>query len=115
MAILISFAVCSSSSGNSSGSSICIKSDGERVVNNDADDYCNGEIHLIANNIVLGIHHFGSYGTKAFLKTSWRNAQLGLLANYNRDPYWNSSSMADWNFSGDDIIPGLPVEGKSFT
>jgi hypothetical protein len=66
----------------------------------------NGDIVLKGKYIQLGIHNFGSYGTRALVKEGggYYNDRLGFIADYNRTGWANG-------FSGDFFIPGDPAEG----
>lgn len=70
---------------------------------------CSGEIFLKSQNIEVGVHRAGSYGTASNAPNSfeYRNKRLGFIADYGRDG-WNVGTPP---FSGDYFVPGAPVEG----
>jgi hypothetical protein len=73
--------------------------------------YCAGEVQMYGNNINLGIHRVGSFGTTQFSQMSYdQDYLLGFIADYDGNG-WVSDNSSLPGYSGEFVTTGAPVEG----
>ena len=105
VALQVNILLVSSYDNFPSGSTVCILPSGKYT---NLTDCTSGEVFLMGKYVNIGMHNVGSFGTVSSLNTEYYQAQLGFLADYDKNGFISQSGPG---FSGDYFVPGIPLEG----